>query len=311
MKHDIEERKLSDILPDEGESSARAIRKVVKIGCVVNAMLMCLKLCAGYFGHSDALVADGFHSLNDLAADIIMLVFVGISYKAADSKYSYGYGKFETFSSFLISAFLIVIGCTIAFEAVETIVGYFNGEVLEQPDIWTVVVVLVAMACKEGLFRFYSYSGKKENCTALVANAWHHRSDAFASIATLIGVTFSHFFGPAYRILDPVASLVLAIFILVPAVRLFHPAFRELMERSLAESDVDKAKAVAKSVTGVEGINSIRSRKVGHHLVFDLSIKVAPSLTIKEGEEISHNVEEALKKAFCKHIIVTVNLSAG
>lgn len=311
MKHDIEERKLSDILPDEGESSARAIRKVVKIGCVVNAMLMCLKLCAGYFGHSDALVADGFHSLNDLAADIIMLVFVGISYKAADSKYSYGYGKFETFSSFLISAFLIVIGCTIAFEAVETIVGYFNGEVLEQPDIWTVVVVLVAMACKEGLFRFYSYSGKKENCTALVANAWHHRSDAFASIATLIGVTFSHFFGPAYRILDPVASLVLAVFILVPAVRLFHPAFRELMERSLAESDVDKAKAVAKSVTGVEGINSIRSRKVGHHLVFDLSIKVAPSLTIKEGEEISHNVEEALKKAFCKHIIVTVNLSAG
>lgn len=311
MKHDIEERKLSDILPDEGESSARAIRKVVKIGCVVNAMLMCLKLCAGYFGHSDALVADGFHSLNDLAADIIMLVFVGISYKAADSKYSYGYGKFETFSSFLISAFLIVIGCTIAFEAVETIVGYFNGEVLEQPDIWTVVVVLVAMACKEGLFRFYSYSGKKENCTALVANAWHHRSDAFASIATLIGVTFSHFFGPAYRILDPVASLVLAVFILVPAVRLFHPAFRELMERSLAESDVDKAKAVAKSVTGVEGINSIRSRKVGHHLVFDLSIKVAPSLTIKEGEEISQNVEEALKKAFCKHIIVTVNLSAG
>lgn len=309
MKHDIEERTLSDILPDEGENSARAIRRVVKIGCVVNALLMCLKLSAGYFGHSDALVADGFHSLNDLAADIIMLVFVGISYKAADNKYSFGYGKFETFSSFLISAFLIVVGCTIAFEAVETIVGYFNGEVLDQPDIWTVVVVLVAMACKEGLFRFYSYSGKKENCQALVANAWHHRSDAFASVATLIGVTFSHFFGPSFRILDPVASLVLSVFILVPAIRLFRPAFGELMERALPKAEVDKAMEAVRSVRGVADVTYIRTRRVGHHLVFDLGIKVSPSLSVAQGVEVTKNVEEALKKTFCKHIIVSVALA--
>lgn len=311
MRHEIEQRKFSDILSDEGENSARVIRRVVRIGCVVNALLMILKLSAGYFGHSDALVADGFHSLNDLAADIIMLIFVGISYRTADKNYAYGYGKFETFSSFLISTFLIIIASGIIYEAIESIVGYFNGEVLEQPDIWTVIVVIVAMCCKEGLFRFYSYCGRKENSSALVANAWHHRSDAFASIATLIGVTFSHFFGTAFRILDPVASLVIAFFILFPAVRLFRPAFGELMERSLPQKNVEEALKVAESVKGVEGISYMRTRRVGHHLVFDMGIKVDPSLTVTESEVIAEEVENALKRSFCRHIIVSVNVAAN
>lgn len=309
MKHDSEEKRLSDILPDEGEGSARAIRRVVKIGCIVNALLMFLKLSAGYFGHSDALVADGFHSLNDLAADIIMLMFVGLSYRKADGKYSFGYGKFETFSSFLISAFLIVVGLSIAFEAVEKIVDYINGEILEQPDIWTVVVVLIAMASKEGLFRFYSYSGRKNNCKALQANAWHHRSDAFASIATLIGVTFSHFLGTSFRILDPVASLVLAVFIIIPAIRLFRPAFSEMMERSLPEAEVNKAEKIIGGVDGVEAVRYLRTRRVGHHLVFDAGVRLDKSLTVEAVEKIEDNIKAALEKAFCRHIIVSVSLS--
>lgn len=309
MKHDKEEKRLSDILPDEGEGSARAIRRVVKIGCVVNALLMCLKLSAGYFGHSDALVADGFHSLNDLAADVIMLLFVGLSYRKADGKYSFGYGKFETFSSFLISSFLIIVGFSIAYEAVEKIVGYLNGEVLEQPDIWTVIVVLVAMTCKEGLFRFYSYSGKKENCKALQANAWHHRSDAFASVATLIGVTFSHFLGASFRILDPIASLVLAIFIIIPAIRLFRPAFGEMMERSLPKLEVDKAENIIGKVEGVDSVRYLRTRRVGHHLVFDAGVKLDKNLTVEEAERIEDKIKTDLENAFCRHIIVSVSLS--
>lgn len=310
MKRDKEEKSLSELLPDEGAGSASAIRRVVKIGCIVNALLMCLKLCAGYFGHSDALMADGFHSLNDLAADILMLVFVGISYKAADGKYSYGYGKFETFSSFLISTLLIVIASLIWLEAIESIADYINGDELEQPDIWTVIVVIVAMACKEGLFRFYSYHGRKASSAALVANAWHHRSDAMASIATLIGVTFSHFFGPPFRILDPIASLVIACFILFPAIRLFRPAFRELMERSLPADDVEKAREIIDHTDGVEGLNYLRTRRVGHHLVFDAGIYVSPSLSVADGEKIAADIEKKLSEAFCRHIIVSINVSS-
>jgi cation diffusion facilitator family transporter len=297
---------LSQALPDESGKSAHAIRRVVRIGCAVNAFLMVLKIVAGHFGHSDALVADGFHSLNDLAADIIMLIFVGISYRAADARYAYGYGKFETFSSFLISAFLIVISLMIGAEAAESVVSYARGEILPQPDIWTFVVVLFAMGCKEGLFHFYSRAGKKADSKALMANAWHHRSDALASVATLVGVTFSHFFGPAFRILDPLASFVIAVFIFVPAVRLFQPAFAELMERSLPVTEVEKARAVIASVAGVEGISYLRTRRNGHHLIFDVGIEVDPHLTIDQGAEIASSIESVLRAAYCPHILVSV-----
>lgn len=306
MRHSKHAAPLAQVLPDETGASARTIRRVVKIGCVVNALLMALKLTAGYLGHSDALVADGFHSLNDLAADLIMLIFVGISYRAADDRYAYGYGKFETFSSFLISAFLIVVACVIGAEAVESIIGYAKGEELDQPDIWTFIVVLFAMACKEGLFRFYSHAARRAESKALLANAWHHRSDALASVATLVGVTFSHFFGPAFRILDPVASLVIAVFILIPAVRLFRPAFAELMERSLPAADVARARGIVEAVPGVEGVSGLRTRRNGHHLIFDVEIRIAPHLTIEQGAAIAAAIEEALKKAYCPHILVSV-----
>lgn len=294
------------VLPDESGEAARTIRRVVKIGCAVNAVLMVLKIGAGYFGHSDALMADGFHSLNDLAADLIMLIFVGISYRAADGHYAYGYGKFETFSSFLISAFLIVVAVMIGVEAVESIVDYARGETLQQPDIWTFVVVLFAMLCKEGLYRFYSHAGRKADSKALMANAWHHRSDAMASVATLIGVTFSHFFGEGFRILDPVASLLIAVFILVPAVRLLVPAFVELMDRSLPDEQVEKARGVVSGVEGVKGISYLRTRRNGHHLVFDVGVLLARGTTIDEGADVAARIEAGLKEAFCRHIYVSV-----
>lgn len=297
---------MAQVLPDESGEAARTIRRVVKIGCAVNAVLMALKIGAGYFGHSDALMADGFHSLNDLAADLIMLMFVGISYRAADGRYAYGYGKFETFSSFLISAFLIVVAVMIGMEAVESIVDYARGETLQQPDIWTFVVVLFAMLCKEGLYRFYSHAGRKADSKALMANAWHHRTDALASVATLIGVTFSHFLGEGFRILDPVASLLIAVFILVPAVRLLVPAFVELMDRSLPEEQVEKARSVVAGVEGVKGICYLRTRRNGHHLVFDVGVLLARGTTIDEGADVASRIEMGLQAAFCRHIYVSV-----
>ena len=305
MKHSTT-RPLSQTLPDESAEAARRIRNTVKIGCAVNALLMVLKLSAGYFGHSDALFADGFHSLNDVAADLIMLFFVGISYRPADARFSYGYGKFETFSSFLMSAFLIVVSVMIAVEGVEAIVEYAHGVTLPQPDIWTFIIVLFAMACKEGLFRFYSYVGRRADSKAMRANAWHHRSDALASVATLIGVSCAHFFGPAFRILDPVASLIIALFILIPAIRMIRPAFAELMEHSLPAADTDRARQAVEAVPGVRGIYSLRSRRNGHHLMFDIGIDVDPKLTIEQGAIIAGDIEQALHRAFCPHILLSV-----
>lgn len=307
MKHNTQS--LSQVLPDENRNSAAVIRRVVKIGCGVNILLMILKLTAGYFGNSDALFADGFHSLNDVAADLIMLTFVGISYKAADRRYSYGYGKFETFSSFLISVFLLCIACMICWEAVESIVEYFKGEELPQPDIWTFVVVLFAMATKECLYRFYSRTGRRAGSNALIANAWHHRSDALASVATLIGVTFSHFFGVGFRILDPIASIVIALFIFIPALRLLRPAFAELMEHALPPDIQDKAAKLIASVPGVDGISYLRTRRNGHHYIFDVGLCVNHDLKAGDCGKVAEEVEARLKKEYCPHVIVSVSIT--
>ncbi len=304
--HHHHENNLSELLTTESANVSRKIRKIVIIGCVVNAILMALKLTVGYYGHSDALMADGYHSLNDFAADLIMLLFIGISFKKADSKYSYGYGKFETFSTFLISVFLLFVSWHIAEEAIERIRDYMAGEVLAQPDIWTVVVVVVAICAKEFLFRFYRRGAQRTGTMALLTNAWHHRSDAMASFATLIGVSFSHFLGESWRILDPCASLILVVFILVAALRMLYPAFIELMDHSCSREVTDKAKSIVLKSKGVDGLLETKSRKNGHFLLFDFVIEVAPGLTVEKAAVIASGVEENLKKEFGNNVMINI-----
>lgn len=288
--------------------NTRKVRKIVGIGCAVNALLMALKLTVGWLGHSDALVADGFHSLNDFAADLIMLAFVGISFRAADKKYSYGYGKFETFSSFLISSFLLVVAVIIAIEGVESIVEYSHGVPLEKPDIWTVVVVIIAMACKEGLYRFYSSAGRRLGSRAIVANAWHHRIDALASVATLIGVTSAHFFGENFRILDPCASIVIAAFIIVSAIRLFIPSFAELMEKTLPINITDNISSIIRDCDDVMEVRDIKSRKSGHYLIIDVAVCVKPQISVEQGEIIASHIVKALKKEYGNRILPSISI---
>ncbi len=289
-------------------TNARKIRRAVCIGCIVNAVLMVLKMVTGHYGHSDALVADGFHSLNDFAADLIMLMFVGISFRGPDSRYSYGYGKFETFSTFLMSSFLIIVSLIIGYEGIESLVGYSRGMELEQPDIWTVIVVLFSMAAKEGLYHFYSTAGRKAGSKALVANAWHHRSDALASLATLIGVSFSQLFGPAFRVLDPVASILIAVFILVAACRMIAPAFGELMECSLPESDSRKARECVENTAGVDSVAHVRSRRNGHYKVFDGGVRVSPDVSVKQAAEIALAAEKSLNDEFGPYVLPSVSI---
>lgn len=287
--------------------SAVRVRHVVMVGCAVNALLMVAKLLTGYFGHSDALMADGIHSLNDFAADLIMLLFVGISFHKADGRYTYGYGKFETFSSFLISAFLIVIGVMIWIEGFEGIVDFCHGEELPRPDVWTVVVIAVAIIAKEGLYRYYFATGRRIGSNALVANAWHHRMDALASIATLVGVSCSHFFGESWRVADPCVTILISNVIIIAALRLIVPAFTELMERSLPARQTSVARDAAAAVEGVEKVVTIRSRKSGHYLIFDIEVAVSPHLTVQQGEVIAGAVIRALEAKFGSTILATVH----
>lgn len=307
-KHEESIASLSGLLDAHDNRDAFLIRRVVITGCLINAMLMAMKLIAGYYGQSDALVADGFHSLNDVAADIVMLLFVGISFRPADERFSYGYGKFQTFSSFLISVALLFVAVEISLEAIESIIDYSHGTVLPQPSVWTIVVVVISMIGKEFLFRYYRSASRKTDTMALLTSAWHHRSDAMASIATLIGVTFAHFFGKSWRILDPCASLVLVVFIVVPAIRMLVPAFMELMDRSLSPEIISKGKETVVSTPDVETVEYITGRKNGHYYIFNIGASVNRDLTVNEGYVISSQIEKRLHDVFGKNIMTSITI---
>lgn len=298
---------LGVLLSTSASMHRKKIKRIVTIGCIINAVLMCVKLATGYLGHSDALVADGFHSVNDFAADMIMLLFIGISFKKADGKYSYGYGKYETFSTFLISIFLLFVAYHITTEAIESIIEYNKGNLLPQPDIWTVIIVVLSMCSKEFLYRFYKRGSKDTGTSALLTNAWHHRSDALASIATLIGVSFSHFLGEKWRVLDPCASLVLVIFIIVAAIKMIIPAFLELMDHSCSIEVTEAGSKLVKRIPGVKKLIELRSRKNGHFLIFDVEIGINPLLTVGEAELIVSEIKQTFKEHFGENIMIGVS----
>lgn len=307
MKHNHDHNiNLKGLMDFHGLHEAKQIRRVILIGCGVNLCLMIMKLLFGYFGHSEALVADGFHSVGDVGTDLVMLAFVGLSFREPTRHYSYGYGKFETFASMLVSGILLSVAVLIAIEGIESIQAYLRGEVLPKPDGWTLVAICVAILGKEFLFRFYKITGKRTRCNALVSAGWHHRSDALSSLCALIGVSFAHFLGEEWRVLDPCASLVIVIFILIPACRLFFPAFRELMEGSLPHHDYDEAYETVEGVEGVKGIKMLHTRKSGPFMIFDAEIYVDGNLNINQGYMIASTIEHELIHKFGKNIRVSV-----
>lgn len=304
--HHDDTAQLTDLLMARNARESGRIRRIVITGCLLNAFLMVMKLLVGWFGHSNALIADGFHSLNDVAVDIVMFIFIGISYRTASSSYAYGYGKYETLASVLISLLMIFIATMLCIEGTRTVIGYAHGRELEHPDIWTVFAIVIAIVTKECLYRYYTRAGHELESSALEGAGWHHRLDAMCSIATLIGVSCAHFLGEGFRVLDPCVSILIGLMIYIPAFRLLIPSFLEMMEHMLPKAEVEKTRAAIMSVPGVLELKTLRARKAGHCRIFDITIRVAPGTTVEQGSVISGQIEQALIHAFCAHIFVTV-----
>lgn len=284
------------------------IRKVTLVGFWINAALVLLKLFFGYWGHSDALVADGYHSVSDFITDFMVLFFVGIAYKKADKGHPYGHGKFETIASVLIALVLVGVGVGIGAEAISKIVDTCNGEILPRPDAWTIVVAAVSILAKEFCYRYTLRAGRKMNSSALKANAWHHRSDAISSVATLIGVSLSFALGEHWRVLDPIASVLIAIFIIVSGIKLAMPSVNELLEKSVTPEILSKIKSTIKNTEGVKTVHNLRCRQNGHILIIDANVHVDPEITVRAGHAIATDAERNLRKEIGDDLIIYLHI---
>ena len=284
------------------------LRHVTLVGFWINAALVVLKLFFGYWGHSDALVADGYHSLSDFLTDFMVLYFVGVSFRKADKDHPYGHGKFETVGSLLISVVLILVALGIGVAAIETIMNAFNGKEIPRPDVWTIVIAAVSIVSKEYCYRYTMRYARRYDSPSLKANAWHHRTDAISSIATLIGVSLSYALGANWRILDPITSIIIAVFIGVSAVSIARPSLSELLEASLPQAELVKIRQIIRSVPGVKRVHNLRARQNGRSIIVDVNIHVDPDITIREGHAIAEDAEKCLRKAFDSNMIIYMHV---
>lgn len=290
------------------EKEVSLIRKVTMVGFWINACLVVLKLFFGYWGHSDALVADGYHSLSDFVTDLLVIIFVGIAYRRADHDHPYGHGKFETVASVLIAFILFLVAVGIGWQGVNSIIATtVYGEILPRPDIWTLIVAVVSILSKEFCYRYTMVYAKRLNSSALKANAWHHRSDAISSIATLVGVSMSIALGEHWRIMDPIASVLIAIFIAYSAWEICKPSLNELLEISVPENERKNILHIIKSVPGVIRVHDLKTRNNGHSLIVDVNIHVDPDITVRAGHIICTDIEQALKKSLGNDMIIYVH----
>ena len=281
---------------------------VIWIGLFWNVALTILKFIVGVISNSSALIADAIHSLSDFASDISILIGLKIAAKPVDQDHNYGHGKFETLSAIIIGITLFIVGVGILWNSVTIIFNYLNGESLIRPGIIAIYALIASILIKEGLYHYTVRSGKTLHSQVLIANAWHHRSDALSSIAVLIGVSGAIVLGDRWVILDPISAAIVSIFILRVAAKTSIDSFHELMEVSLSKERQKEILAIVTEVPGANIPHNLKTRKIGNTVAIDLHIKVNKDLSIVEAHDIATMVEDKLKNTFGGETFTSVHV---
>lgn len=284
------------------------IRRITLWGALVNFILTGGKIAAGVVGRSAAMVADGIHSLSDLLSDIVVLIFTHIASKEKDRSHSFGHGKFETMATLIVSVLLMAVGGKLMASGVESIIGTIKGEEIPEPGIIALIAAAASILIKEVLYHMTAKVGKDINSPVVIANAWHHRSDALSSIGSLVGVGGAIILGNNWTILDPIASCCISIAIIFVAVRMALPSLSELLESSLPEDVENKIIESALEVDGVIDIHELKTRRNGISYIIDAHITVSSALNIIQAHDIANKVEDALRNKFGSETQINIHM---
>lgn len=290
------------------QSREHEITKVTLIGSLVNGLLTLGKILAGIMGHSGAMLADGLHSLSDFISDIVVVVCVRISSKGQDEDHDYGHGKYETLATLCIGLLLILVGIELLWNGANDIYSFIKGEPIKQPELLALWAALLSIGAKEALYHYTSVKGKALSSPVVVANAWHHRTDALSSIGSAIGISGAVFLGDKWVILDPIACCIISVFILVMAFQMAGPSLQELLEASLSEDMENDIITSVTSVDGVDSVHGLKTRKSGPNIIIDAHIVVNPTMTVYEAHEITTNVEKKLREKFGKETYISLHI---
>lgn len=289
-------------------SREKEIYKVTLVGSVGNVALLTFKFIAGILGHSAAMVADAVHSLSDFITDVVVLAFVCISAKPQDESHDYGHGKFETIATFLIGLALVAAATGIVVSGALKLIAWWGGDELTAPGWIALWAAVLSIVIKEVLYQYTARKGKQLDSQVMIANAWHHRSDALSSIGAAIGIGGAILLGQRWTVLDPLASIIVGLMLVKVAWELLRTSIAELTECSLPAETEQEIEDIIQSFADVQEPHNLRTRRIGNRVAIEAHVRMDGSLPLHVVHERATTIERKLKERFGEQAHVTLHM---
>ena len=286
----------------------KEIYKVTLVGSAGNAALLTFKFIAGVMGNSSAMIADAVHSLSDFVTDILVLVFVSISAKPQDTSHDYGHGKFETIASFLIGLALVAAATGIVVSGALKLWAWWGGAELESPGWIALWAAVLSIVVKELLYQYTARRGRKLDSQVMIANAWHHRSDALSSVGAAVGIGLALWLGQHWAVFDPLASVVVGLMLMKVAYELLKTSINELTESSLPAETEQEIEQIILSFGDVRQPHNLRTRRIGNRIAIEAHVRMDGQLPLAVVHERATTIERKLKERFGNNTHVTLHM---
>ena len=287
----------------------KEIYKVTIVGALANVTLLIFKFVAGIISKSAAMIADAVHSLSDFITDVVVIVFVKISSKPQDKSHDYGHGKFETLATLIIGIALLFIGLMILYNGVSaTYRCIWLGEELHRPGMIAFWAAIFSIILKEAVYQYTVFKGRNLNSQAVIANAWHHRSDAFSSIGTAVGIGGAIFLGDKWVVLDPIAAIVVSVFIINVSLKIIIKSINELLEKSLPDEIENEIIKVAESFDMVKDVHDLRTRRIGNNIAIEMHLLMDGNLSLQCTHNTTELIESELRKKYGEHTHIAIHV---
>ena len=286
----------------------KEIYKVTLVGSAGNVALLTFKFIAGVLGHSSAMIADAVHSLSDFITDIIVLAFVHVSAKPQDKGHDYGHGKYETFATFIIGLALMAAATGIIVSGVAKLIDWAGGKQLAAPGWLALAAAVISILVKEILFHYTVRSGKRLDSQALVANAWHHRSDALSSIGTTVGIGGAILLGNRWTVLDPLASVLVGCMLVKVSIDLLRTSMRELTESSLSGEIEQEIEDIIRSFPDVSEPHNLRTRRIGNRFAIEAHVRMDGNVSLTAAHDRATAIEKRLRERYGPQTHITIHM---
>ena len=275
----------------------KSIYRVTLWGAIVNFILVALKFVAGIWGHSAAMIADAVHSLSDLLTDFIVVFFVRISSKPADEDHHYGHGKYETLATLLVGGSLLAVGILLLKDSVEKIADAIHGTPPAVPGAIALGAAVASIVLKEFIYRVTVRVGRQVRSDAVIANAWHHRTDALSSIGTGVGIGGALLLGSDWAVLDPIAASVVSVLILFTAIKIMGGALNELLEKSLPKDVEERIRSIVAADSEFQCLHNLRTRSIGNVYSIEMHLRMDGNVPLFKAHQHSVLLERRLREA--------------